>query len=128
MSDYNDGSSFGYDIVRPYDYVPITFEQISLPGGRNFLASPNEYPKMSAIQPVEVAAPVTDASLVKKVQTPPGMVEGFRARWHPDDIQFVLIFIVLVVGILQIKMMMTIDFMMKMQFMTSQTLLKPQQF
>lgn len=119
MSGYNDGSSFGYDEISPYDHIPITFEQISLPSGTQFLASENEFPRFSRVDPTTQIHQITDQSLVKKLSTPADMVEGFtNKKLDKQDIQLILIFIVIIVGILQIKMMISIDkmnFVLQMQ-------------
>lgn len=113
MSGYNDGTSFGYDEINPYDHIPISFEQISLPSGTQFLASQNEYPIFSTTTPSAQMHTITDQSLVTRATTPLGMVEGFRdapiAKFNKDDVQLILIFIVIVIGILQIKMMIQMD-------------------
>lgn len=82
MSEYNDGSSFGYDQVNPYDYIPFTLnkEKKIVP----------EVKKEVIIQPDTI------------ITQPP------KTFTLPDN-QTILIFLFIIVIIMQVKMMMHLD-------------------
>lgn len=102
MSDYNDGSQYGHDVINPYDDFPLMFEPVQMQG-RNVLLSRNEIPRMPAKH---------DDQLDKvSLKTVTRKIENFTSGlgWSMDDQQLILIFLVLIVVVMQIKMMMQMD-------------------
>jgi hypothetical protein len=112
--DYNDGSNFGYDAINPYAALPIQFDEAALPSGRVILASKNEYPMLATTTPPAQLDPVADQKLVRTLETPTNWVEGFAGKKiNQNDIHLLLLFIIIVIAVLQIKMMMTMDFILQ---------------
>jgi hypothetical protein len=116
MSEYNDGSSYGYDTISPYDQIPLSFESVILPSEKKILAAYNEYPILQNTKITQL--PLSEQTASKKIETPSGMIEGFRPsiKLDKNDIQLIILFLLIVVCVLQAKMMMTMDFLLKSQF------------
>ncbi len=130
MADYNNGSGYGYDTIDPYDYHPLEFDLGQFnDDSRPILVSNNEIPKRDAAFPTQIDK-ISEHNLVRNIDSVP-VREAFSdrpAHRHPPfrgvqnridsifgkDTNLILLFIVIVIGILQIKTMMTLDFMMQL--------------
>jgi hypothetical protein len=128
MSDYNNGSTYGYDEFNSFEEIPLDFEQTKLPSGRQYLASPNEYPVVSRITPVISGDPITDYDSTKTAATPLGMVDAFsgakKSKYTParrapvdpvvlgltqNDLMILLFILVVIVAFMQVRLMMSLE-------------------
>ena len=116
MAEYDNGTLVGYDTINPYHSFPITFEQLELPSGRKFIGTPDEYLPNNT-KPPNPPEPFS-AHRIKRADTPVSMIEGFMD--NPNNNTVWLLFLLIIIAILQVKMMMTIDFMMTMQMASNQ--------
>lgn len=119
--DYNDGSSFGYDQIAPFDQIPIQFELGTLDSDppRTVLVAPQEYPRPSVVRPLAQTDPVTEKRLVKKIVEPWKVQEGFSGivkQFSQTDLNLFLLFLLIIVVVLQVKNTMQLDMLMRLQF------------
>jgi hypothetical protein len=135
--DYNDGSAFGYDQIDPYRYAPISYDLATeMQYEKPILVARQEYKKRSIIDPKEQTDAISEVKLVKRI-TDPYLVnekEGFASQRNgqngqigrggkkikmpidSDDMQLVMLFLVIVVFVVQLKMMMNVDMIMRILF------------
>ncbi len=112
MSYYNDGSSFGYDEIIPYDEIPFSgFElgQFNEAEGKPILVGYNEYPQHKKIK-LDLDSKVSEERAIIDVKE---TFRGLRNSIKMDDYTLILLFIGLMILVIQIKMFWTMDMMLR---------------